>query len=1068
MFNKSLRSIRSRPSLLATAIATIAAGSGVVGTGAVYAQESLEEVVVTGSRIVRRDFQANSPIVTLDEGVFEESSTIGMESVLNQLPQFVPAITQFQPVPPGGLSDSGDAALTPTAASVSLRGLGANRNLVLLNGRRAMPVDAGMAVDINSIPAAAIARVETITGGASSVYGADAVAGVVNFIIKDDFEGLDLDAQYGITEEGDGVEQTFSALFGASIGDSGNVMLGIEHYERGRVWQKDRDFYTDGWADTGSQGGIQVFYTAPYVNIAGDNPADQSVVDSIFGRGGAGTTGNYYLNNDGSVYRTTPDGNYRYNGPTETTDGETYRFIRDDNGNLSENWVDQQESAPAKRQSLFGAAKFDISDNLRAFGQVMFTDTHGQYRRRVGGMVGGWGGSVPHGNGLYAPSLNEDGSTNVDYLPGGRFGLNCGPTGGCTKSQVWPKSPEAQTLLDSRPDPEAPVDVGVATTWFGNVRNGVDARNYQLMFGLEGNIPSLDWTWEAYVSDGASLVENEYIGTTSVQRWRYVINQPNYGAGLFQTGNVEGDGFGAGSMECASGFSTLGQGERYYLEATGYQTERPSEDCLRATGANLAALSRIDQMVAEFNLQGGLVDLPAGELGFAFGLSHRENNYRFLPPPLNTPESIFDMPAGQYPRGLTEGEISTSEIYGELLVPVLAGMPGVEKLDFELGFRHSDNDPSDATDSYKVLVNWDVDDRFRVRGGYQVANRAPNIAELFRSADNILLVRTNGDWCSDLNPVNPLSPNPELNPNAVQARALCETIMGEQGAAEYYANETRPFSALQFFFPYVSGNPDLKEETAETITLGIVANLMENLTLSVDYWNIQIEDMIATEDPDGVYRECLSPTSNPSFDPDHTACRQISRNPSNGAEGNTTLLYTNEGAVDFAGYDVSLNWNTEVGPGNLNINTQLTIADKMETRVNPSLGFNDWKGTSGPSDIIGLNAYAYDWRSLVTASYSMGAWTATLRWRHLPGIASQGKGLPGNTDRDTSSYDNFNLSGRYNFADNVFVRFGIDNLLDADPELTFANDTNTATGTTNTNFYDILGRRYYLGVNVKF
>src|SRR5690606_40613283 len=114
------------------------------------------------------------------------------------------------------------------------------------------------------------------------------------------------------------------------------------------------------------------------------------------------------------------------------------------------------------------------------------------------------------------------------------------------------------------------------------------------------------------------------------------------------------------------------------------------------------------------------------------------------------------------------------------------------------------------------------------------------------------------------------------------------------------------------------------------------------------------------------------------------------------------------------------------------------------------------------------NAYAYDWRTFITASYSQGPWSATLRWRHLPSIASQAAGTPGNTDRDTKPYDNFNLSGRYNLSETINLRFGIDNLLDEQPERAFANDLNSATGVTNTNFYDILGRRYYVGANVTF
>lgn len=1067
----TLATRKFRPSLLASTIAASIAASGLTVSGLALAQEDaqLEEITVTGSRIQRRDFSANSPITTVDEGRFEESSTIAMESVLNQLPQFVPAVTQFEPVATGQLANAGSANVTPTASSVSLRGLGANRNLVLLNGRRAMPVDASMAVDINGIPGAAIGRVETITGGASSVYGADAVAGVVNFIIKDDFEGMDVDYQYGVTERGDGNEQSLSVLMGQSFGTNGNIVLGIERYERDRVWQRDRDFYTEGWADTGSQGGINVFYTAPYAANNVQNPFNQEVVNSIFGAG-VNTTlgGNYYLNTDGSVYRTQLDGNDRYNGPMMTADGLQYRFVRDDTGSLSENWVDYQESSPMKRQSMFAAAKIDVSDNITAFAQGMFADSGSQFRRRVGGMVGGWGGSVPHGNGIHAPSLNSDGTTNLDYLPGGRFGLNCAPTGGCSKSQVWPKSPELQALADSRPDPEAPLVMGMASTWAGNVRNDVDVRTYQLVMGLEGLITQLDWTWEAYVSSGVSSSTNENVGNTSVERWRYVINQPNYGRGLYQQGNAEGNGFGAGAIQCTTGFGSLGQGERYYLDATGYQNELPSEDCQRAIGAQVVYTSKMEQTVAEANIQGGLFDLPAGELGFAVGVSYRENTFRWIPPPINTPESIFDTPAGQYPRSETFGEISTAEMYGELLVPVVNDLPGIQNMELELGYRYSNNDPTDAVSSWKALVNWNIIDEVRFRGGFQVANRAPNIAELFQSADQFLFVRTKGDWCSDRNPSNAFSPNPALNQNAAQVRALCEELMGPQGAATYYSNPDRPFTSTQYYFSNVTGNQRLKEETAETTTLGIVADLPYEITLSIDWWNIKIDDMISTEDPDNIYQLCLSPATNPNFSISHPACQQLERNPESGAEGNTPLLYTNQGAIDFAGYDVMINWNREVGPGLLALSTSVTITDKMRTRTSPEQPFNDWTGTSGPSDLIGLNGFAYDWRSFVTANYSLDRWTGTLRWRHLPSIESEAAGRPGNTERPTGSYDLFDFAGRYSLTDSINLRFGIDNLLDREPERVFANATNTATGQTNRNFYDILGRRYYLGVNASF
>ncbi len=194
-----------------------------LGIGQVaQAQEAPDEVIVTGSRIARRDFSAPSPIMTVEAQAFENSSTVSIESVLNQFPQFVPDGTQFDN---GNIEPS--AFESPGISSVNLRGLGSSRNLVLVDGRRLQPANATLTVDVGTIPTAAVRSVEAITGGASSVYGADAISGVVNFILRDDFEGVDFDVQTGITQEGDGAETRFSVLFGGDVSEGrGNIMLG--------------------------------------------------------------------------------------------------------------------------------------------------------------------------------------------------------------------------------------------------------------------------------------------------------------------------------------------------------------------------------------------------------------------------------------------------------------------------------------------------------------------------------------------------------------------------------------------------------------------------------------------------------------------------------------------------------------------------------------------------------------------------------------------------------------------------------------------------------------------------
>jgi outer membrane receptor protein involved in Fe transport len=254
-------------------------------TAPAAAQEAgLEEITVTGSRIVRRDLDAASPIMTVDTARLEQSSTLSIESVLNQMPQFVPTGTQFVS---GG---QGSPTATLGIASVNLRGIGTNRTLVLVDGRRPQPSNAALVVDVNTIPSAAIERVETITGGASAVYGPDALAGVVNFVLKDDFEGVEMDFQTSTTAEGDGGETRFTALFGLNSEDGrGNIMLGLEDYDREVVWQRDREFYRNGWYEPGTNAGG--FILAPGFSFAGPtNRPDQTLVNQIWAQYHPGVT----------------------------------------------------------------------------------------------------------------------------------------------------------------------------------------------------------------------------------------------------------------------------------------------------------------------------------------------------------------------------------------------------------------------------------------------------------------------------------------------------------------------------------------------------------------------------------------------------------------------------------------------------------------------------------------------------------------------------------------------------------------------------------------------------------
>jgi iron complex outermembrane recepter protein len=1069
-----------RLGVLASAVSAIIGGTAVNRTA--NAQDAApEEITVTGSRMVKRDLEANSPIVTIDAARFEESSNIAIEAVVNQLPQFVPAVSQFDAGAGAPVYGAGSQR-TPGAATLSLRGLGANRNLVLLDGRRAVPVNASMAVSINSIPSAAIARIETITGGASSVYGADAVAGVVNFITKRDFEGIDFDMQYGETFEGDGEENRISGIIGANIADGrGNVLLGFERSFRDEIQRVDRDFYRRGFIDPLSNSAGNFWSAAGYTANAANNHT-RAAVDSVMSLeapGAVGLTGTFYMNPDGTLYKTSADARNEYLGgfvqPAVLGD-VPWRKFDPIAGTLRENQPRQLAQIPLERYSLFGRAHYDVSDNISAFAQVMYSENS---TRSVGSdppMLGGWRTPIPHGNGIYAPSVAANGNTLLDYQPGGRHGLNCAPVGGCTKSEVWPTPPELTTLLNSRPNPEADFDVVQSVVWAGGRRSYVDTLSHQIIGGLDGRFGFKDWTWEAYVSSGTTTTVNKFGGAPSLARWRFVQAQPNYGKGLFYAGNAYGGNFAAGAINCSSGIISV-YGVNGWTEGM-----VPSQDCQDAVMSYPKATQEMNQTVIEFNMQGLIADMRHGELRFALGAADRTNDYEFLPDPLNTPESVLDAPGSFFPVGEAIGEVGAQELYGELAIPLLSDLPGAQRLGLEIGYRVTDNDPSEDVDTYKMLVDWSIVDRVRFRGGRQIANRAPNIGELFQASEQFApFTQVQGDPCSPRNPAllsytaNPAPVGPGgvvvPNPNAANVRALCSALMGPQGAATFYGNPADQPNTLQSArISNLVGNPNLRSEKAETITAGFVIDVAEAQTLTLDYWRIKINDMIAEEVGDILYENCLDNDTNPTYDPTHPACLKLVRNPSTGQNATIFTSYTNQQAVDLAGWDLQYDWRGDVGPGAMSVSSQASIAAHTKTRPAPNAQWFDYAGSSGPSNIRSVNPYSYDYRILTTASYNVGKWNGSLRWTHLPAIASESavRTLV-SPDQPTHAYDIFHGSARYTLMSNAEIRFGIDNLLDVEPEVTFfQRGAYTNEGDTNENFYDFLGRRYYIGFKMTF
>ena len=469
MFTKSAQLKRSSLSLsIAAAIAGMS--SGVVSVGA-YAQgpDQLEEVVVTGSRIVRRDTTSNSPIVTIEQDAFEAQAGLNFEAYLNQLPNYNPAATPT--------TSQGDVQITPVnsvgIASISLRGFGPNRSLVLVDGKRPVPINALMVTDINSIPSALIQRVETITGGASAVYGADAVGGVTNFILRDDFEGIEVDSSYSTSDEGGGEESRISAVFGSNFSDGrGNVALGVEHYNREQVNEIDRDAYTDRYADPNAAGTFIFLQGINHYNCLFNCPS-AGAINGVFAARPAGTevfnpTGPFFrqfdFNSNGSVFvQNSRAGLSKYLPATSDSIFPFDNFDASIPGNTQPmqglKWHNSQAlvSAPQERYSFFASGKYDFSDRITFNARATLAESETETLLFGTNAIFGWEGIVqynPTTDSPLLPTLNYNDAavvaaavanpTNPAYAnPSFR------PTGSAGAQHPVPV--ELAALLNSRP-----------------------------------------------------------------------------------------------------------------------------------------------------------------------------------------------------------------------------------------------------------------------------------------------------------------------------------------------------------------------------------------------------------------------------------------------------------------------------------------------------------------------------------------------------------------------------------------------------------------------------------------
>ena len=989
------------------------------------AAEALQEVTVTGSRIVRRDLSAPSPVVVVGKDAFSNTAQTGAEAVLNQMPQFSPTQTQFTS------SIQGSATSNPGAATLNLRGLGANRNLVLIDGRRAQPSDASLAIDVNTIPAAMIENVEVITGGASAVYGPDAMAGVVNFVLKKNFQGLDVDVQHGSTfHSSDGADTRADVLFGMNGADGkGNVMLGIDWTKRDAALQKNRPFYVNGWTDPRDPSGG---FLNPPAYQTNTNQPSQAAINALLpgapaGLAKGGTQFNF--NNDGSIFLQ-QGGGYGYNGPINNLNAgrDTAIKVLSTNNQLDQAFTGGFASTPLERHSFFGRATFDFNEYVTAFSQANYSKIEVLTRGGLPPAITTWQVSIPRDGRALPAALNA--------------------------------------LLDSRPNPSAPWNLSQVLDYNGPINVDNVSNVWQITAGLRGKLPFRDWTWEVYGSKGGTQYDASYSGLPSYQRYAFLVAQPNFGKGT----NLKAGGppQPVGTSQTLSGYSlTCTTGLPVFQQFT------PSADCLNSIADNMVNRTNLGQDIVEADLQGLLWTLPTGEARFAAGATYRRDDFSYSPG--NPSTQVLDSPIGLFASASTQGSTNVKEAYVEFLVPV------VKTLDAELGYRRSDFNTAGSKGTWKALLSWKPLHSLSFRGGLQYAVRAPNAAELFTGPTQQVVSFPNVDPCSAAT----LSPwgNVPSNPHRTQVQALCRAIIGNSTSGFDTQTYNTPNGPNGFtrqspaFFPLEieidTGNPKVGPEVGRTWTFGVVVSEpfdIRRLSATIDAYRINITGLINPQSSSAVYADCFNAngSSNPTYDVNYAPCKLISRDPVTGDRASVVALYSNTGTLLTQGIDFQMNYGHDLGPGLATFALAGSWLNKFQYQLSPGTTPINAKGTvDAPGGLFPGGQYTY--RTLTNVGYNIAGLSLNWQWEHLPSVRNQGVALaPTSLLQGAPHYDLFNFSSSYSW-DKYSVRFGIDNVLDKQPLSVGANPGVTdAANQTNPGFYDVLGRRYYVGVKASF